>query len=111
MVFFCSCNCCIYTFKQYKKVFKLFKLQLQTIHLELSRCSFCLAKCSTNPYPTNTMHMIVMNIASAAIDLSLYLISNGYLLWTQSKSIFMKNVGFYAWAALPFVCVCIKPLR
>jgi hypothetical protein len=55
--------------------------------------------------------MIVMNIASAAIDLSLYLISNGYLLWTQSKSIFMKNVGFYAWAALPFVCVCIKPLR
>jgi hypothetical protein len=81
-------------------------------HLELSRCSFRLAKCSTNTYPTNTMHMIVMNIASAAIQgFDFDLGSCNLINATQSNSIFMKNIGFYAWIALPYICVCIKPLR
>lgn len=32
-----------------------------------SRCSFRLAKCKTNMYPTNTTIMIVKKIASAAM--------------------------------------------
>ena len=81
-------------------------------HLELSRCSFRLAKCSTNTYPTNTIHMIVMNIASAAIQrFDFDLNSCNLINATQSKSIFMKNVGFYACAALPYIGVCIEPLR
>jgi len=40
----------------------------------LSRSSLRFVKCSTNMYPTKTMHMIVRNIASADIQLILNLV-------------------------------------
>lgn len=54
--------------------------------------------------------MIVRNIASAAIQLILNLVHIISMCMTHSKSIFMKNVGFYAWTAFPLICERIQPL-